>query len=60
MTCSTCKHWQTIPVQGNERSEPAMIKLGYRNCLADKSNVRAVRYWHGEAKGCDKYERGEK
>lgn len=53
--CKTCKHWQTIPVQGNERSEPAMIKMGYRNCEADKSVVGSGRYLHGEAKGCDKW-----
>ncbi len=55
MVCANCKNWVLIPVQGHDRQDAAMDKLGFRNCLADKSKEASAKFIHGTATACEKF-----
>lgn len=49
MTCSTCKHWETIETHGSSRGDSGMLHNGYKNCLMNKKrgdNFAAYKFVH--------------
>lgn len=35
--CETCKFWQPVPTNNSDKIDRDMERLGYRNCLNDRS-----------------------
>ena len=56
MTCSNCKNWGLKSAQGSAQHDQAMSRMGYKNCLVDKSSLGAGRFVHGQQQKCDKFE----
>ncbi len=55
MNCVNCKNWGLKSVQGSAQQDQAMSRMGYKNCLADTSNLGAGRFVHGTQIKCDKF-----
>ena len=56
MTCSNCKNWGIRSTQGSAQHDQAMSRMGYKNCLADKSSLGAARFVGGWTPKCEKFE----
>lgn len=56
MNCANCIKWGIRSTQGSARHDQEMKRLGYQQCLNDKTHEGVGRFVHGTQPKCAEFE----